>query len=575
MTGPSSTVEQLLHQQRSFEDVGEPLHRTTFVVVDLETTGTSPGTARITEIGAVKTRGGEVIGEFQTLVDPGMPIPPMIVALTGITDAMLVAAPRIEAVLPAFLEFLGDAVLVAHNAPFDTGFLRAACKEHGYRWPGNQVVDTVTLARRATTKEEAPNKKLSTLARVFGTTVEPNHRALEDARATSEILHRMLERIAAFGITHREDLDALRNPMPESIRKKSAMAEGVPPKPGVYIFRGPRGERLYVGTSKNLRSRVKSYFTTAEQRRSIRDMLELAAGVDTIVCATELEANVREVRLIAQYKPRYNRRSARPERTPWVRLTEERYPRLVVSRAVAGPEGALGPMRSGGDARLAIEVLQGALGIRTCTTRLPITPRTGARACLLKDLGACAAPCVRGEASGYDSTAEAARTALHRDPTAVVDAIQQQIAERAEALDYERAAELRDGVSAVIDGAMRAQRLAALARCGIVAVRRVGDGWDVAAFRGGALVGSERVKDGVWDAADRLHTLTDDLGLEQEVLIEERELVSRWIESPGTRLLYVDGEWSNPVGGAGRHARWVEARNADRSARPLTRGREE
>ncbi|WP_062464500.1 DEDD exonuclease domain-containing protein [Demequina soli] len=571
MTGPSSTIEQLLHQQRSFDDVGEPLHRTTFVVVDLETTGTSPGTARITEIGAVKTRGGEVIGEFQTLVDPGMPIPPFIVALTGITDAMLVAAPRIEAVLPSFLEFLGDAVLVAHNAPFDTGFLRAACREHGYRWPGNQVVDTVTLARRATTKEEAPNKKLATLARVFGTVVEPNHRALEDARATSEILHRMLERVAAFGITHREDLDALRNPMPEKIRKKAAMADAVPAKPGVYTFRGPRGERLYVGTSKNLRSRVKSYFTTGEQRRSVRDMLELAVGVDTLVCATELEANVREVRLIAEHRPRYNRRSARPERTAWVRMTEERYPRLAVSRAVTGPEGALGPMRSATDARLAIEVIQGALGVRTCTTRLPIVPRANARACLLKDLGACAAPCVRGEESGYAATAGAAREALRTDPTPVVAALATQIAERAEALDYERAAELRDGVSAVVDGAMRAQRLAALARCSLVAVRRVGDGWDVVAIRRGALAGSERVSEGVWAAAERLRALTADLELDEEVLVEERELVSRWIETPGTRLLHVDGEWSMPVAGAGRHARWVQARVADREARPLTR----
>ena len=219
---PSSTVEQLLHLQRKLDDFGEPLSQTTFVTVDLETTGGSPVSSQITEIGAVKTRGGEVIGEFQTLVNPGLPIPPMIVALTGITDAMVIAAPPIEEVLPAFLEFLGDAVLVAHNAPFDTGFLRAACRTHGYKWPGSEVVDTVTLARRATTKEEAPNKKLSTLARVFGTEVTPNHRALQDARATAEIMHKMFERLAAFGITHREDLDALRNPMPETRAQEGA-----------------------------------------------------------------------------------------------------------------------------------------------------------------------------------------------------------------------------------------------------------------------------------------------------------------------------------------------------------------
>ncbi|GMA33969.1 exonuclease domain-containing protein [Demequina litorisediminis] len=145
--------------QDSLDAIGEPLSATTFVVVDLETTGGSPATCGITEIGAVKTRGGEVIGEFQTLVDPGAPIPPMIVALTGITDAMVMAAPRIEQVLPSFVEFLGDAVLVAHNARFDVGFLKAAFRAHGYRWPGPEVVDTLTLARRVVTKEEAPNRK--------------------------------------------------------------------------------------------------------------------------------------------------------------------------------------------------------------------------------------------------------------------------------------------------------------------------------------------------------------------------------------------------------------------------------
>jgi DNA polymerase-3 subunit epsilon len=572
---PAHTVEQILHLQRALDDFGEPLSQTTFVTVDLETTGGSPTSSQITEIGAVKTRGGEVIGEFQTLVNPGSPIPPMIVALTGITDAMVIEAPPIEEVLPAFLEFLGDAVLVAHNAPFDTGFLRAACRTHGYKWPGNEVVDTVTLARRATTKEEAPNKKLSTLARVFGTDVTPNHRALSDARATAEIMHKMFERLAALGITHREDLDALRNPMPERVRKKAKMADTVPSKPGVYIFRGPQGERLYVGTSKNLRSRVKSYFTRAEQRRGVRDMLELAVSVDTIVCATELEANVLEVRLINEYRPRYNRRSARPERTAWVRLTDERYPRLSVARAVTRGDAVLGPMRGAGDARLAIEATQVALGVRTCTTRLPITPKQGARACLLKDLGACSAPCVRGATSEYDSVVTQVRTALVEDPSAMISVLEVAIAEHAESLNFERAAQLRDGVSAFVDGAMRAQRLDSLARCEIVAVRRVGDGWDIAAFGQGALVGSEHVKQGVWAAADRLRNRIHALDVPQTVLVEEREIAARWIESEGTRLLYVEGEWSMPVRGAGRHRRWITAREADRASvgsdRPTSR----
>lgn len=545
--------------------MGEPLSHTTFVIVDLETTGTSSSHAAITEIGAVKTRGGEVIGEFHTLVDPGGPIPPMIVALTGITDAMVCAAPRIAQVLPSFLEFLGDAVIVAHNAPFDVGFLKAACRTHDYPWPGVDVVDTVTLARRATTKEEAPNKKLSTLARVFGTTVQPTHRALDDARATAEILHRLLERVAAFGITHREDLGALRNPMPERLRKKSAMAQDVPAKPGVYTFVGPRGEPLYVGTSKNLRARVKSYFTSGEQRRQIRDMLELAVAVEPVVCATALEAGVTELRLIAEHRPRFNRRSARPERTTWIRLTQERYPRLAVSHALIPPPGALGPMRSTGDARTAIEALQTALEVRTCTTKLPVVPRANARACLLKDLGSCSAPCVLGAQADYDITAARAREALEADPTAAVSILENAIASHAHALDYERAAHLRNGVSALVEGGARGQRLAALERCSIVAARPVGTGWDVAAIHHGLLAAtahaSERTQ--VWPTVAALGRRVEEWQAPSAPLIEEREMLARWVESADARLLVVEGDWALPLHGAARHGRWVDARRTD------------
>lgn len=507
-----------------------------------------------------------MLGEFQTLVDPGSPIPPMIVALTGITDAMVVAAPRIEAVLPAFLEFLGDAVLVAHNARFDVGFLKAACRAHGYRWPGNEIVDTVTLARRATTKEEAPNKKLATLARVFGTRVTPNHRALEDARATSEVLHGMLERLARFGITHREDLDALRNPVPEKLRKKAVMADRMPSQPGVYAFRGPAGEHLYVGTSKNLRSRVKTYFTRGEQRRSIREMLELAVSVDAHVCATELEARVVEVRMIEHHRPRYNRRSARPERTAWLALTDERYPRLRVTHSMDG-EGALaGPMRGAGEARAAIEVLQHSLGVRTCTTRLTVTPRAGSRACLLKDLGQCAAPCVAGAESGYDATVAALDDALRRDPSPVVAAMGAAIADSAERLDYERAAELRDGLAAVIDGATRAQRLAALRGVRLVAARRNGRAFDVVSVVDGALTGSASVSEGVWSACARLRDEWDDAP--PAALVEEREMIAAWLEAAGTRIVFIEGEWASPLTGAARHGAWVRARRADREQRP-------
>ena len=150
---------------------------------------------QITEIGAVKICGGEILSEFSTLVNPGEPIPPYISVLTGITDAMVAGAPRIETVLPAFLEWAGGTVLVAHNAPFDIGFLKAACAKTGRDWPGHRTLDTVALARRTLGKEEVPNCKLSTLAMFFQAETDPTHRALADARATVDVLHGLLGRL--------------------------------------------------------------------------------------------------------------------------------------------------------------------------------------------------------------------------------------------------------------------------------------------------------------------------------------------------------------------------------------------
>ena len=186
------------------------LHETTFVSVDLETTGASPKKgAAITEIGAVKIRSGEYLGNFESFVNPLTPIPEYITQMTGITDLMLAKAPVIDEILPAFLEFAGSqeqTVIVAHNAPFDLSFLKSAAKEIDLDWPNYKTLDTVTIARQVLSKEDVPNCKLSTLAQFFGTKTEPNHRALDDAKATTEILHGLIERLGSFDVY---DVDAL------------------------------------------------------------------------------------------------------------------------------------------------------------------------------------------------------------------------------------------------------------------------------------------------------------------------------------------------------------------------------
>ena len=181
------------------------LSQTIFVIVDLETTGASPknGSA-ITEIGAIKVKTGQVIDQFESFVNPLATIPEYITDLTGITNQMLIDAPIIDEIFPKFLDFVGhhdESVIVAHNAPFDLSFLKSAAQELDLPWPKYRTIDTVTIARQLLTKEDVPNCKLATLAEFFGTKVEPNHRALDDAKATTEVLHGLIERLGSMDIT--------------------------------------------------------------------------------------------------------------------------------------------------------------------------------------------------------------------------------------------------------------------------------------------------------------------------------------------------------------------------------------
>jgi DNA polymerase III epsilon subunit family exonuclease len=213
--------------------VDEDLFQTTFVVLDLETSGASPKTgSAITEIGAVKVCGGQVLGTFKTFVNPGTPLPPFITELTGITDEMLVDAPRIESVLPLLFEFLGSertTVFVAHNAPFDLSFLKASAALHGYSWPNFRVIDTVKAARFVLTKDDVQNYQLGTLALYFRTEIAPSHRALDDALATVDVLHGIIERMGTFGITTINQMinAGAKKSRPKIASEKSNVEEGL------------------------------------------------------------------------------------------------------------------------------------------------------------------------------------------------------------------------------------------------------------------------------------------------------------------------------------------------------------
>ena len=553
------------------------LRETTFVVVDLETTG---GRSRagadgsidaITEIGAVKVRAGEVIGEFATLVDPGRDIPPKVVELTGITTAMVRDAPTISAVLPMFLEFAHGAVLVAHNAGFDIGFLRSAAEQCAIDWPRPPVLCTVKLARRVLSREEAPSVRLSALARLVGAATQPTHRALDDARATVEVLHALIERVGNQGVTTYADLRSYLPTVSTAQRDKRTLARGLPHRPGVYLFRGPSGAVLYIGTAGDLRRRVGQYFTGADPRVRIKEMVGLATAVDHVECGHALEAGVRELRLLAAHAPPYNRRSRFPHRWWWVVLTDEPFPRLSVVRSPA-QHRVVGPFRSRAEAADTAGLIARFTGVRTCTSRIARGGEHGP-ACPPREVSPC--PAERGlTASQYAGAPRRAADVIDGLDNAALASAIERVGELAGRARYESAARLRDLTSAAVEVLWRGQRLRTLAAVEelVAAAPDGAGGWQLAVVRHGQLAaaGCARrhvppmpVVDALCSAAQVVLPQPAPLG---GALVEETALITRWLSGPGVRIVRTTSGFASPLHSAGPWLGWAAAARSARHA---------
>jgi DNA polymerase III epsilon subunit family exonuclease len=375
---------------------GLPVEQASYVVVDLETTGLSPARSRICEIGAVRMDGLQEAGTFQTLVDPGEPLPAPVARLTGLADTELRRAPHGAAAVRSFLAFAGDSVLVAHNARFDLAFLDREVERMTGRRLAAPVVDTVWLARRVLAGRTT-RFSLGALSHFFGTSVSPCHRALPDAQATAEILVMLIGLAQERGTRTVAELCDLATPQTRRVYAKRSLVHGAPTSPGVYLFRDAADQVLYVGRARDLRARLRSYFRSERQRPSVEAALAAVERVEWRVLGSELEAALEELRLIRELQPPANARGKRLQ----VYL-HRRGERWIVSER----PGPLGPLGSRNRARRAARALDGFEG------------------------------------------AEAALSVLRR-----------RLRAHADALRYEEAARLRDRVKALEDVAGRVREL--------------------------------------------------------------------------------------------------------------------
>ncbi|MFP5298720.1 MAG: DEDD exonuclease domain-containing protein [Actinomycetota bacterium] len=520
--------------QRSFEELGTPLAEVTFCVVDLETTGGSHMDS-ITEIGAVKVCRGEVVGTFQSLVNPGQAVPAFIRLLTGIDDEMLTDAPAIDAVLPSFLGFVGDSVIVAHNARFDIGFLNGALAQRGYPLLDNRVVDTALLARKILAGE-VPNHKLSTLAAHLRCAHRPTHRAFADVLATVDVLHHLIERVAGFGVTTLEDLVAISATKMDGTFSKIRMTDDLPSKTGIYRFVG-NDKTLYVGKATDIRSRVRSYFY-GDPRRRIKDLLRETDSIEATVFPTLIEAEIAEARAIASEMPPYNRAGKR-ERHWYVRVTGGRAPKIAAARVPKpGRDLYLGPFSSMSTVRVLMDALRDAARLHRCTD-----PKKCGE-CPYSRMGSCAGP----EAQRAEVRLVAA--AIAGDARPPLGKIHDRMRQLARAERFEEADEVRRRGSLLETSLRAAVEAHALALAGdiVIAVGR-----RALLLRDRRLAAASDIDADEATVVRRLIDETEHNGCPLNHLSPqeqtETKVISAWLRRgrDEVRILHASGPWALPV----------------------------
>ena len=420
-----------------------PLDEAPYVVFDVETTGSAAGKGgAITEFGAMKLVRGEVVDRFSTLVNPGRPIDPFVVRLTGITDRMVADAPPISEVMPRFEDFVEGCVLVGHNVHFDCSFVTAA--RGGVKLP-NEVLDTLRLARCLV--PGLKRYRLSTLVSHFGVHQAPNHRALADAAATTEVFKKLLKLLRSAGMTSVGEAAALRGGRGRIKPQKQHLASGLPNTPGVYYFVDKHGTTLYVGKAKDLKARVRTYFNGGDGRRKVGRLVEEVAEVRFRETESELHALILEAREIKRLLPRFNS-AGRGDRASWfIRLdTNDPYP--VPERVSENTSDSglihLGPFRSAGVLDTCIEALGRIFPLKRCSG--------DGEACFYGQMGRCA-PCMGMGEEEYRREVVDEVVALLRGEGGE-DHLRALVKERqrlAAGLEFEAAARLRD----LIDGIER------------------------------------------------------------------------------------------------------------------------
>ena len=321
LTG-KSLVNELLSNEPDFYSINDywylkpsnqlnsPVDGLTFVVVDLETTGGGTKNHRIIELGAVKIHNRKIIETFETFINPERDIPDYVTKITGINIRMLEGAPRIQEVIPGFLRFLGNHVLVAHNLSYDLGFMNASLFRMGYKHLYNLTLCTLELSRLLL--PEIKNHKLEDVTGYFNIQIARRHRALDDARGTALLLIEFIEMLEEAGVNTFEKITDLL-PQKKRLDVSELMVNkhdihALADKPGVFRMVDSHGEIIYVNSADNVRKRVRDLFYAKEKEQTMlmKQMVRQVAKIEQIPTSSHIKAKLDANNLMDIYHPKFN-----------------------------------------------------------------------------------------------------------------------------------------------------------------------------------------------------------------------------------------------------------------------------
>ncbi len=300
-----------------------------YAIVDIETTGSYAAANGITEVAIHVFDGVNVVEKFETLVNPGQPIPHYIQAFTGISNEMVWNAPRFEDIAPKVYSLLHDKVFVAHNVNFDYSFIKAHLAYSGYSLNAKKLC-TVRLGRKIL--PGFPSYSLGNICRALEIEITNRHRAGGDTAATVQLFCRILANDKEKFITKSLQRTSGEQSLPPNVPKEDF--EKLPYTPGVYYFHDIKGKIIYVGKAKNIRQRVSSHFSNNSESRQKQNFIRHTYAISYQLCATELMACILESSEIKHYWPSFNYAQKRREDLYGIFKYEDRqgYMRLGIEK---------------------------------------------------------------------------------------------------------------------------------------------------------------------------------------------------------------------------------------------------